>query len=614
MSKVEVLISRHGTQQELVKVKCIEQGWLGQTFDFDLYLDPDFSSIVLVEPGKITFTGYGDIRAIYIIFSIPNLGIRKEIGSKDFNEIQAKLDTSLFSWKKKIAADRKNQEKETKKKIATEKTENSAKSRFEIGHLLSSHIRDFQFKNFESLERFQDTIHQPFSESVPTRKEYPKKPSINEPIWVKPEISLAQKIGGQAQNIINDSKRRYEKLLKDTRARQEDALRVYENEVKTIDRIHRIEVEAYKSRKLRYEKEILEKVKLRKSSQAEWREKKSLWMENDSKTIIHVVTVLLSHLSETKFFSNNFKIEHNGDTETLIIEYELPNPSDIPDLKSCRYIISEDRFQETKINKTELRKLYEGTCYQLALAVAWSVFEFDTSETLKAIAFNGVVNYKNTATGASTNTIIMSSIFDRNTFSSLNLMHVDAKECFKMFKGIAAPDLVGLTPIAPIVQMKKDDRRFVASRDNISSSIQGRNIAAMHWEDFEHLIREVFEKEFSTRGAEVKITKASSDGGVDVVIFDPNPILGGKIVVQAKRYTNTVNLSSVRDLFGTVLNEGASKGILVTTSDFGPDAYKFAADKPITLLNGSNLLHMLEQHGIKAHINISEARKTLGLQ
>ncbi len=50
----------------------------------------------------------------------------------------------------------------------------------------------------------------------------------------------------------------------------------------------------------------------------------------------------------------------------------------------------------------------------------------------------------------------------------------------------------------------------------------------------------------------------------------------------------------------------------VTTSDYGPDAYEFANGKPITLLNGANLLHLLEKHGTKAHINLVEARIALG--
>ena len=100
---------------------------------------------------------------------------------------------------------------------------------------------------------------------------------------------------------------------------------------------------------------------------------------------------------------------------------------------------------------------------------------------------------------------------------------------------------------------------------------------------------------------------------MDAIAFDPDPISGGKIVIQAKRYTKTVGVSAVRDLYGTTMNEGASKGILVTTADYGPDAYKFASGKPITLMNGSNLLHLLEKHGMNAVINLAEARKQLGL-
>lgn len=125
------------------------------------------------------------------------------------------------------------------------------------------------------------------------------------------------------------------------------------------------------------------------------------------------------------------------------------------------------------------------------------------------------------------------------------------------------------------------------------------------------MIRELFEKEFAHAGGEVRVPRASRDGGVDAVVFDPDPLRGGKIVVQAKRYTNTVGVSAVRDLYGTVMNEGANKGILVCTSDYGPDAYAFAKGKPLVLLNGGELLHLLERHGHPARIDLAEAKLLL---
>jgi restriction system protein len=70
-----------------------------------------------------------------------------------------------------------------------------------------------------------------------------------------------------------------------------------------------------------------------------------------------------------------------------------------------------------------------------------------------------------------------------------------------------------------------------------------------------------------------------------------------------------VDVSAVRDLYGTVMNEGANRGILITTASFGPDAYEFAKDKPISLVDGANLLVMLQKHGKKYRIDLEEARQ-----
>ena len=89
----------------------------------------------------------------------------------------------------------------------------------------------------------------------------------------------------------------------------------------------------------------------------------------------------------------------------------------------------------------------------------------------------------------------------------------------------------------------------------------------------------------------MKITQASRDGGVDA---GPSiQIQFGEAKSLSRRSAiNTVGVAAVRDLYGTVLNEGATKGVLVTTSDYGPDAYGFAKDKPLVLMNGANLLHL----------------------
>ncbi|HSA49447.1 MAG TPA: restriction endonuclease, partial [Yinghuangia sp.] len=115
---------------------------------------------------------------------------------------------------------------------------------------------------------------------------------------------------------------------------------------------------------------------------------------------------------------------------------------------------------------------------------------------------------------------------------------------------------------------------------------------------FEGLVAELFR----ARGLQAVTTQRSGDGGVDVEAIDPDPLSGGKIIVQVKRYRHTVPPTAVRDLYGTVHDVGANKGVLVTTSRFGPSSYTFARGKPLTLITGEELVDLLTQCGLSGRL------------
>ena len=138
------------------------------------------------------------------------------------------------------------------------------------------------------------------------------------------------------------------------------------------------------------------------------------------------------------------------------------------------------------------------------------------------------------------NRYILSIQVNREKFKDTILKEINPRACFIYHKGVSAAKLHSLTPIKPIVTFNRSYKRFIEAQD--FSYNEYTNIAAIHWKDFEYLIRSLFEKEFGVDSNDVKITQASRDGGVDAVIFDPDPIRGGKIIIQAKRYTNTVGV------------------------------------------------------------------------
>jgi restriction system protein len=103
-------------------------------------------------------------------------------------------------------------------------------------------------------------------------------------------------------------------------------------------------------------------------------------------------------------------------------------------------------------------------------------------------------------------------------------------------------------------------------------------------------------------GYETDRFRASSDGGVDCMAYKHDPVASMKVAVQAKLYTKTVRPTRVRDLYGMVIHEGATLGIMVTTSGYGPGSEDFANGKPLHLIDGQGLISICEEHDIPARI------------
>ncbi|MBT8573489.1 restriction endonuclease [Polynucleobacter sp. Latsch14-2] len=494
---------------------------------------------------------------------------------------------------------------------AVERTEEAQFRLEELKTLLVSSLETAGPLDLKSLKITAD-----FSGPKPKKEKYPDEPKIKdvgpEPIQTNPrylpKINFLEKLLGFGASKIKAAQLLFENdhayWIKDkVSANQEfeSAQKTFKSAIKEIDKQYKNDVNSWEQAREDYKINV-------QNQNAELDLLDSTYATGDSEAIVHYTETVLSHSDYPNFFPKEFELEYTPETKTLLIEYLLPYIDELPTLREVKFIQTREEFQEKHISQADLNKLFDEVIYQTALRTIYEVFKSDPPHHIESIVFNGIVNYVDKSSGHNTSACIISIQASKEEFLAINLGLVDPKACFKNLKGVASSKLHGISPIAPIMNIQRDDSRFVAAHDVADTMDDSTNLAAMDWQDFEHLIRELFAKEFSTNGGEVKITQASRDGGVDAIAFDPDPIRGGKIVIQAKRYTNTVTVSAVRDLYGTVLNEGANKGVLVTTSDYGPDAYSFAKDKPLVLLNGANLLHLMSKHGHKARIDIKEAK------
>lgn len=303
-------------------------------------------------------------------------------------------------------------------------------------------------------------------------------------------------------------------------------------------------------------------------------------------------------------FPQTAKLAYVPESKQLVIEYELPTLDIIPQEADFKYVKSRDEITVTSRPMTQRKALYASVIAQITLRTIHEIFEADRLKHIESIVFNGHVDSIDRATGQDIHPCLITLRTTREMFSTIDLARVDPELCLKNLSASVSKNPAELAPVRPVVDFNMVDPRFVAEADVLSTLDTRQNLMELTPSEFESLITNLFHK----MGLEARQTQASRDGGVDCVAWDPRPIFGGKVIIQAKRYKNTVGVSAVRDLFGTLQNEGASKGILVTTSGYGKAAFEFAQGKPLELLDGSNLLYLLSQHaGIEAKIEIPEA-------
>jgi restriction system protein len=322
------------------------------------------------------------------------------------------------------------------------------------------------------------------------------------------------------------------------------------------------------------------------------------------------VVQYLSHVLDSseypEEFDERYRAAYSPESKALVVEYVLPDPDVVPPVKEYAYVRSKDEIREKARPKGETAAIYRGAVAALTLRTIRELFAAAPADVLDVVTLNGVVETVSQATGEAIRPCVVSVRTTRAAFGAINLARVEPAACLAALGATVSKKPEELSAVRPVIEFDMADHRFVAGSD-VLGGLEGLderpNVMDLSPSEFEALVTNLFAR----MGLDAKLTRSSRDGGVDCVAFDPRPVLGGKVVIQAKRYRNTVGVSAVRDLYGTMLNEGANKGILVTTAGYGPDAFTFAKDKPIELIDGGNLLYLLAQHGVEARIVMPDA-------
>ncbi|EGR1869911.1 hypothetical protein D3N24_21105 [Vibrio vulnificus] len=143
-------------------------------------------------------------------------------------------------------------------------------------------------------------------------------------------------------------------------------------------------------------------------------------------------------------------------------------------------------------------------------------------------------------------------------------------------------------PVALFKQLSRQ-RQYSTTTNEIASQGTTAALNNLSWLEFESYIGEFFKQQ----GYEVKQAFSQKpDGGVDIWMRKD----GQLTLVQCKHWkTRKVGIQILREMYAVMIEHNGSKMIIVTSGDFTSEAIKYALDKRLWLINGGELVHMIEQ-------------------
>jgi restriction system protein len=290
-------------------------------------------------------------------------------------------------------------------------------------------------------------------------------------------------------------------------------------------------------------------------------------------------------------FPRRAEVVFSPPAEQAVVRLQLPNRDAVPTVRAYSYVQTRDEIKPVPRPPKETGELYQSIIAQVALLVVRDLFDADPA--LCEVAFNGHVDTTDPATGQRIYPCLISLNVERTAFTRLVLDQVRPEVCLRHLNALVSQHPYELEGITPILDFDLTKYSFIDGMDAVATLDSRPDLMRMSPTEFEHLVRQIFE----AMGMQGWTTVASKDDGVDGVVVNPTPFVGGLTIIQAKRYKDIVGVNHIRELAGAMEEKKAGHGILVTTSWFTGGGWQKARDHGrIELIDGSRLVHLVKEH------------------
>lgn len=157
-----------------------------------------------------------------------------------------------------------------------------------------------------------------------------------------------------------------------------------------------------------------------------------------------------------------------------------------------------------------------------------------------------------------------------------------------------------LIPAISSIFLRNKRSKLITQQKTIES------LKSITWHDFEILVGEAFRRKGYTV---VENMVGGADGGIDLLLKKDN----ATHIVQCKQWRKSkIGVAVVREMFGVLKASSADSVFVVGSGYFTKEAIAFAADLPITLIDGKELLSIID--AVRDSKNVSPVAPTTAVK
>ena len=356
-------------------------------------------------------------------------------------------------WQRQVDRENARQLKQANKEWAADRTTEARQAVEEMGRILARGLAGSKAINWDALKD-----HSPFLKPRPGQPDRPHlrhEPKANSPEYRVPRVWLLDELFPWWRL----------RKVREGRARFRKALAYWDQERQELTQQYAAAVQQYRRASAQWasEEQAFRTAQAARNSDVD--DQRQRYEKGEPEAVVEYCEMVLSRSEYPEGFPQQVDLEYVAECRTLIVDCEVPAVDTMPSIKEVKYVQSRNELVEVPLRSGDVEKMYDSAVYQIALRTVHELFAADTARAIGTIAFNGWLCATNEKTGHPGCWCVLSFLTGRSEFTSTNLASVDPKACFKALKGISGARLYGLTPVKPILEISREERRFVASED-----------------------------------------------------------------------------------------------------------------------------------------------------